>query len=46
MFPRSIIENELKQAIFQDETILNLTAWNGTMETSDKDLDSKPNGIS
>jgi hypothetical protein len=28
------------------KTILNLTAWNGTMETSDKDLDSKnPMGL-
>jgi hypothetical protein len=40
-----IIENELKQAIFQDENYLE-SQWNGTMETSDKDLDSKPNGIS
>jgi hypothetical protein len=33
-----IIENELKQAIFQDENYLE-SQWNGTMETSDKDLD-------
>jgi hypothetical protein len=36
--------NELKQAIFQDENYLNLTAWNGTMETSDKDLTQNPMG--
>jgi hypothetical protein len=27
------------------KTILNLTAWNGTMETSDKDLDQNPMGL-
>jgi hypothetical protein len=37
MFPS--IENELKQLYSKMKTILNLTAWNGTMETSDKDLD-------
>jgi hypothetical protein len=39
-----IIENELKQAIFQDENYLE-SQWNGTMETSDKDLDQNPMGL-
>jgi murein L,D-transpeptidase YcbB/YkuD len=43
--PRSIIENELKQAIFQDENYLESHGmeWNNG---NIKDLDSKPNGIS
>jgi murein L,D-transpeptidase YcbB/YkuD len=34
----SIIENEIKQAIFQDKIILNLMKWNGIMEASYSDL--------
>jgi murein L,D-transpeptidase YcbB/YkuD len=42
---RSIIENELKQAIFQDENYLNLTAWNGTMEHQTKTWTQNPMGL-
>jgi hypothetical protein len=45
MFPE-YHRKRIKTGYIQDENYLNLTAWNGTMETSDKDLDKKPNGIS
>jgi hypothetical protein len=38
MFP---VSKTIKTGYISMKTTLNLTAWNGTMETSDKDLDTK-----